>query len=111
MPSSPTPAWWQTTFSEVWRNGWTRALMIIFVAFEIYNNAILPAIKGTYDTERSKSEAVKADADAKNAASALRYLQSPANGITSLTFEQRKKIICADNEMKAEYGRKYGCPE
>ena len=35
--------------SAIWNNKLSRALLLILVAFEIYNNAILPAIQGTIE--------------------------------------------------------------
>ena len=40
----------------IWRNRWTRALLIIFAAFEIYNTAILPAVRGTLEVRKLKAE-------------------------------------------------------
>ena len=54
--------------SAMWRNSWTRALLIIFLAFEVYNTAILPAVRGTFDTYRARDDArsAKTEADAKS---------------------------------------------
>ncbi len=40
----------------IWGNRWARILILIFLAFEIYNTAILPAIRGTYETMGAKAE-------------------------------------------------------
>jgi glycosyltransferase A (GT-A) superfamily protein (DUF2064 family) len=40
----------------IWRNRWARILILIFLAFEIYNTAILPAIRGTYETMGIRAE-------------------------------------------------------
>ncbi len=42
--------------SAIWGNRWARILILIFLAFEIYNTAILPAIRGTYETMGIKAE-------------------------------------------------------
>ncbi len=46
----------------IWGNRWARILILIFLAFEIYNTAILPAIRGTYETM-----GIRADTEAKTA--------------------------------------------
>ncbi|MGO9543326.1 MAG: hypothetical protein ACLPPF_00810 [Rhodomicrobium sp.] len=40
----------------IWANRWARILILIFLAFEIYNTAILPAIRGTYETMGIRAE-------------------------------------------------------
>ena len=51
--------------SAIWSNRFARALLLILLAFEIYNTAILPAIQGTYSLEKLKAEAASAEANAK----------------------------------------------
>ena len=46
----------------IWRNGLARILLLILLAFEVYNNAILPAIRGAYQTMRTKAETEAATA-------------------------------------------------
>ena len=46
--------------SAIWRNRFARALLLILLAFEIYNTAILPAIQGTYSIGKLKAEACSA---------------------------------------------------
>lgn len=42
--------------SAIWANRFARALLLILIAFEIYNTAILPAIQGTYGVGKLKAE-------------------------------------------------------
>jgi len=42
--------------AAIWGNRWARILILIFLAFEIYNTAILPAIRGTFETMGAKAE-------------------------------------------------------
>jgi hypothetical protein len=46
--------------AAIWRNRWARALILILFALEIYNNAILPAIQGTYNIGKIRAEACSA---------------------------------------------------
>lgn len=41
--------WWRGAISEAWQSKIVRILAFIFVAFEIYNTAVLPAIRGTQE--------------------------------------------------------------
>ena len=50
---------------EIWRNTFARVLILILFALEIYNTAVLPAIKGTYETITAKAESEAAAAKAK----------------------------------------------
>ncbi len=40
----------------IWGNRWARILIFLFLAFEVYNTAILPAIRGTYETMGIRAE-------------------------------------------------------
>ena len=60
MTDQPSP--FRDAASAIWRNRWSRVLLLIFLAFEIYNNAILPAIRGTLETEKLKAETEAATA-------------------------------------------------
>lgn len=40
----------------IWRNRWARSLLLILFAFEVYNNAVLPAIQGTYSIGKLRAE-------------------------------------------------------
>lgn len=42
--------------AAIWRNRWARTLLLVLFAFEIYNNAILPAIQGTYSIGKLRAE-------------------------------------------------------
>ncbi|MFA5957068.1 hypothetical protein [Hyphomicrobium sp.] len=75
--SSDRPPWWRAAAAELWRSKWTRALAIIFVAFEIYNTAVLPAIRGTFETMKAKSDADIAKADAAAATATVRLPPRP----------------------------------
>ena len=59
--------------SAVWSNRWVRILLIILFTFEIYNTAVLPAIRGTIEIETlgAERDAAEADARAKTASSVL----------------------------------------
>ncbi len=58
-PQTPRELFVQAA-TAIWRNRWARALILILFAFEIYNNAILPAIQGTYSIGKLRSEACSA---------------------------------------------------
>jgi hypothetical protein len=46
--------------TAIWNNKIARILLFILVAFEIYNNAILPAVQGTYALAKLKAETCSA---------------------------------------------------
>jgi hypothetical protein len=58
-PQTPRELFVQAA-TAIWRNRWARALILILFAFEIYNNAILPAIQGTYSIGKIRAEACSA---------------------------------------------------
>ncbi|MGO9473870.1 MAG: hypothetical protein ACLPWS_10780 [Rhodomicrobium sp.] len=46
--------------TAIWANKAARVLLLVLLAFEIYNNAVLPAIQGTYGIGKLKAEACSA---------------------------------------------------
>ncbi len=59
--ADPTTPWWRQAAAEIWGSRWTRGLAIILIAFEIYNTAILPAVRGTIDIWKLRAEAMTAN--------------------------------------------------
>lgn len=49
-------------------NRWVQILAFVFVAFEIYNTAVLPAIRGTFDAMKAQADARRAAGEAEAAA-------------------------------------------
>jgi len=107
MNDTPSQGIVATALRALAGNKWIQILAFIFVAFEVYNTAILPAIRGTIETQRAQSEAIKADIEAKKAQAEGRALfVSP---VMNLSDDQRRKLICGNAELKVSLGEKYRC--
>lgn len=53
MPDEPI---WKSGIRAIWANKWARFLAFVFLAFEIYLNAILPAIERTVLLQKTIAE-------------------------------------------------------
>lgn len=77
MNDTPSQGIVATALRALAGNRWVQVLAFLFVAFEIYNTAVLPAIRGTFDAMKARSEADIAKA---NAAAATSVYRSPSSG-------------------------------